>query len=248
MKAPSIVTFSNEKYIPVARNWLAAIKAAGVAAPVRIIALDDATRNAFPSDQVLYRPCDASEFADIMAFRITVLRELLAESSGLIHSDADAVWLRDPLPMINGCAGDMVFSQGTIWPPDVHSQTGIVLCCGLFFLRNTEAVRWFMARVEARVACDRSDQASVNRLLLEDGIEWSVDAPYAIPFGDTFFTASRQVIRSRSDQPLAVSVLPHHLFPRLMPAADPEVFVAHPLSPKTCEGSVSVLSQYGLWK
>lgn len=248
MNPPFIVTFSNERYIPVARNWLAAIEAAGVAAPVRIVALDDATRKAFPSEKVLYRPCDASGFADIMAFRITVLRELLANSSGLIHSDADAVWLRDPLPMINRCGGDMVFSQGTVWPPDVHSRTGIVLCCGLYYLRNTGPVRRFMARVEARVACDRSDQASVNRQLLEDGIEWRVDDPYAIPFGDTYFTASRQVIRSRSDQPFAVSVLPHHLFPRLMPAADPEVFVAHPLSPKTCEGSVAVLSQYGLWK
>ena len=46
MTEPMIVTFANAAYIPVVRNWLAAIDAAGVRAPVRIIALDAATRDA----------------------------------------------------------------------------------------------------------------------------------------------------------------------------------------------------------
>ncbi|EGV27594.1 hypothetical protein ThidrDRAFT_4593 [Thiorhodococcus drewsii AZ1] len=248
MIEPTIVTFANEAYIPVARNWLAAIDAAGVSAPVRIIALDAATRDAFSAGRVLYRPCDAAHLANLWTFRISVLRALLAEVHWLIHSDADAVWMRDPLPIIADCATDMVFSQGTVWPPDVHARHGIVLCCGFFSLRNTGPVRRFMAQLEARVTLDRDDQVSVNRLMDEGGLEWAVEEPYTIPFRDTVFRASHRIIRSREDHPVSVSVLPHHLFPRLMDGSVSEVIVAHPLSPKTCADKIAVLSQLGLWR
>lgn len=240
------MTFANEAYLPVARNWLAAIDAAGVCAPVRIVALDAATRDAFPAERVLYRPCDSIEFPDVMAFRIGVLRELLESWPGLIHSDADAVWMRNPLPMITDSAADMVFSQGTIWPPDVFARHGIVLCCGFYYLRNTAAVRHFMAQFEARVANDKDDQVSVNRLLVEGGIEWIAEDPYTVAFRDKVFTASHQIIRSQVDHPISVAVLPHHLFPRVMEGPDPEAIVAHPVSPKTCEGTMATLSQFGL--
>jgi hypothetical protein len=247
MTKPTIVTFANEAYIPVARNWMAALDAAGVSAPIRIVALDAATRDAFPAARVLFRPCKAAGLGDLWTFRIRVLRELLEESSGLVHSDADAVWMRDPLPMIADCATEMVFSQGTIWPPDVHAKHGIVLCCGLYYLSNTPSVRRFMAQLEARVAHDRDDQVSVNRLLDEQGVEWVIEEPYRIPFEDTDYIVSRRIILSRHATPLSVAVLPHHLFPRVMEGPDPKVIVAHPFSPKSCADKIAVLSRLGLW-
>lgn len=249
MTKPTIVTFANEAYIPVARNWLGALDAVGVSAPVRIVALDAATRDAFPVERILYRPCDAADLGNLWAFRVRVLRELLADAPGLIHSDADAVWMRDPLSMISNCSTDMVFSQGTVWPPDVHARHGIVLCCGFFHVSNTGPAHRFMAQLEARVAQDRDDQVSVNRLLDERGVEWSIEEPYTIPFRDKVFVASRRIIRSAKGKgPLSVAVLPHHLFPRLMDGPDSNVIVAHPLSPKVCADKITVLSRLGLWR
>lgn len=248
MIEPIIVTFVNEAYIPVARNWLAALDAVGVGAQARIVALDAVTRDAFPAELVLYQPCNAADLANLWTFRVRVLRALLADTAGLIHSDADAVWMRDPRPMIADCAADMVFSQGTVWPPDVHLRQGIVLCCGFFYLRNTKPVNRFMMQLEARVAQDSDDQISVNRLLDESGLEWSVKEPYTIPFRDTAFVASRQIIRSKGKYLPSVAVLPHHLFPRLMDEPDPNVIVAHPFSHKNCVDKITVLSRLGLWR
>lgn len=247
MTKPTIITFGSEAYIPIVDNWVKAIDAAGISAPIRIVALDAATRDAFAAERVLYRPCDVENRANLWKFRTRVLRELLSEAPGLIHSDADAVWMRNPLPMIADCDTDIVFSQGTVWPLDVHAKHGIVMCCGFFYLRNTTAVYRFMTQLEARVAHDNDDQVSVNRLLDEDGVKWVVDNPYRIAFRHTEFIGSRRIIRSRGDFPVSVAVLPHHLFPRLMQAPDPDVMVAHPLSRKSCADKISVLSALGLW-
>ena len=47
-----------------------------------------------------------------------------------VHSDADAVWLKNPLISFGKTAFDLLASQGTIWPLDVFEQWRFVLCCG----------------------------------------------------------------------------------------------------------------------
>jgi hypothetical protein len=142
------------------------------------------------------------------------LREILEEASAIIHSDSDAVWLRNPLPLLNRCQSDMVFSQGTAWPPDVHAKYGIVLCCGFFCIRKTDHTLSFISDLEKRARVDGDDQVSLNRILDESGNEWEVSNPYKIPFRDTFFTASREIIRSKPGGPISIAILPHHLVAR----------------------------------
>ena len=248
MAHPTIVTFASEAYIPVVQNWIKHVDALDVRAPVKIVALDATTRDAFSAARVAYRPCDVSNLADLWTFRIRVLHDLLQEGPGLVHSDADAVWLRDPLPTIADCASDIVFSQGTIWPPDVHTKRGLVLCCGLYHLSNTTRGHSFMTQLEARVAHDGDDQVSVNRLLDESGLEWVVEDPYTIPVKGTDFIASRRTIRSSGGGVWgSVAVLPHHLFPRQVESLDPNVIVAHPISHKTCVDKIKTLKRLGLW-
>lgn len=247
MNSPIIVTFANADYIPIARNWLSALQALSIRASIRIIALDAATRDAFPAELVIYRPYEIRNLSGLWQFRVTILRELLSETDGIIHSDADAVWMRNPLPTIESCSTDMVFSQGTTWPRDVHARHGMVVCCGLFYLRNVSFVQDFMEELENRVSIDQDDQVSVNRLLDESGVTWDVTNPYAIPFRETEFIASRQPTFSAGNDSTSVAILPHHLFPRMMDAPDPDVIIAHPLSPKNCTDKITVLSHLGLW-
>ncbi|MGP9806425.1 putative nucleotide-diphospho-sugar transferase [Paracoccus sp. NSM] len=252
MDIPVIVTFANAGYIPVLRNWLAYVRAAGVRAPVQIVALDGATRDAFAAEQVLYRPCDVTDKGALWSLRIAILRDILAAHPALIHSDADAVWQHDPLPMIEAADADMTFSQGTIWPPDIHARHGLVLCCGFFHLRNNTSVHHLLAQFEARVGRERDDQVALNRLLDESGLDWRIDNPYRIAFRDTSFVASRQIIRTSvpagGDRPVSIAVLPHHLFPRQMTEPDPQAIVAHPVAPQNGAEKIAMLARLGLWR
>ncbi|MCC5972390.1 MAG: hypothetical protein JJU15_20855 [Pararhodobacter sp.] len=248
-----IVTFCNADYIPVAENWLRALGEINMDGRATIVSLDDSTRDAFPVNRVLHRPLPpgARGLGALWSHRIEVLREFLSAGEGVIHSDADAVWLRDPLPDIEACAVPIVFSQGTVWPKDVHSQHGLVLCCGFFYLSPVPQVQAFLDAVAGRVEIDRDDQVAVNRVV-SDLIEgWDIDNPYEIPFKDTRFIASQSPIRSRTKKEsfdsVRIAVLPHHTYPRLLDRVSSETVVAHPLSGKSLRDKVACLSKLGLW-
>ncbi len=250
----TIVTFVSEPYIPVGINWLKTISSLETGADIRIVSLDEATRNAFPPSVILHRPVESGGLAGLWIHRTAVLRELLDQGHGVVHSDADAVWVRNPLPMMEECGAEMVFSQGTVWPPDVHARRGIVVCCGLFYMRSTPSVREFMARAQRQVVLDLEtdkgldDQVAINRLIDRDLIKWVITGEtYNIGFRDLRFTASLETMRGESACGPTVAVLPHHRFPRVVTEIGPEVMVAHPFSGKTCADKEAVLSRLGLW-
>lgn len=185
--------------------------------------------------------------SSLWVHRMRVLCELMDEGRDVIHSDADAVWIADPLPYILGCEKQMVFSQGTIWPPDVHTRHGLVLCCGLFYLRNTPDVRAFLQEVDRRMPRDLDDQICINRLISERGVVWEFTSSYEIPFRNQVFRASIDPIYADVAELPSLAVLPHHLFPRMVETLHADTLVAHPVTPKTCEGKIEALSQLGLW-
>lgn len=242
-----IVTSVNEAYIPVGLNWLKAVTALGLAAKIHVIALDEATRDAFPESVVLFHPLAESDFWVIMAHRTRILCMLLDQGFDIIHSDADAVWVHDPLAAIMESDTEMVFSQGTVWPRDVHAQHGVVVCCGLFYLKNSPSVRAFFAQIEDRVRQYKSDQMAINRQINEGLVRWIIEEPYSIAYRNTAFIASRVPMLAEVLQGPSISVLPHHRFPRVVERLDKDVMVAHPISGKTCTETKDILSQLGLW-
>jgi hypothetical protein len=252
---PIVVTFVSEPYIPVGINWLKAILRLNTGADIRIITLDEVTKNAFPASFVLHRPLMSGGLAGLWIHRTAVLRELLDQGFGVIHSDADAVWVRNPLPMIFEGGTEMVFSQGTVWPPDVHARRGVVVCCGLFYMKSTLAVREFMVKAQQQVMLDikvdegLDDQVSINRLIERDLVKWKTSGEtYQIEFRNLKFTVSLAFMLSESVSGPTVAVLPFHRFPRIVNEVSPEVMVAHPQSGKTCSDKINVLSELGLWR
>lgn len=247
-----IIAFADARYLPVARNWLSALQALNLGDQARLVTLDDETRHALPPENVMHRPLTMSGgLAALWRHRIEVFRELLDAGEAFIHSDADALFVQDPRPAIAACDAEMVFSQGTIWPPDVHQKHRVVVCCGFFHLSATPRTRAFVDAVAQRMQSDGDDQIAVNRVI-DDMIEgWNIHDPYEIPFKETTFVASRRAMSAvpkpeRSDTP-SISVLPHHAFPRLVTEIDDQVVVAHPLSGKTCAEKRTCLSGLGLW-
>ncbi|MDK3016491.1 putative nucleotide-diphospho-sugar transferase [Pseudodonghicola flavimaris] len=246
-----IIAFANAAYIPVARNWLLALRAIGLEDQARLVTLDEETRAAFPPERVLHRPYAGDGLEGLWLHRVAVFRELLQGGTGFIHSDADAVWLADPRPHLAACEAEAVFSQGTIWPPDVHDRLRLVLCCGFFSLAPSPRILSFIDQVAARIEADQDDQAAVNRVVSAMIDSWQIDDPYDIAFRGKTFVASRAPIRAvpragRQDVP-SIAVLPHHAFPRLVERLAPDMVVAHPVSGKTCDEKRVCLSGLGIW-
>lgn len=79
-----------------------------------------------------------------------MLRNLAEVGVPFIHSDTDAVWTRNPLPLFfTNATAHMKFSQGTLAPAHLHSRWGFVTCGGLYFVRPTAFARaWLQAVLE----------------------------------------------------------------------------------------------------
>ncbi|MDO6567906.1 putative nucleotide-diphospho-sugar transferase [Alteromonas sp. 1_MG-2023] len=247
-----IVTFCNKSYVPVLKNWLLALDKIGLKQHALVITLDNETHDAIDFCDTLHRPIavEGKNFSGLWQHRLEILDELLQSYDEIIHSDADAVWLRNPLPMISSLNSNITFTQGTVWPHDVHTLHGVVLCCGLFYLNNSSEARHFLKQVRKRVENDNDDQISVNREVASRINGWQIKEPLQIPFRETTFTTSKEVMRSiaksESDD-LNICVLPHHLFPRLVETISDDVYIAHPLSGKTLDEKAQCLSELGIW-
>jgi hypothetical protein len=242
-----ILTFSNQAYLPILENWLAAMHRIGID-NILIVALDEPTHRRMRERGL---PCHLLPCADDLSAlwrkRVALFDAIVQRGYNLIHSDVDAVWLKDPRrEFLLDSEADIVFSQGTQWPIPCWERWRFILCCGLFFLRATRPVQAFMGRWLDHVADSGDDQVSFNLLLLERGMQWQVPEPYSIPtpFG-VEITCSRQIIRGRADG-LCVEVLPQHLFQRVhFPGED--AYVKHCLSGQTAQTTRQGLEETGCW-
>ena len=245
-KKISIFVFANYNYLPVLQNWIIAIEQNSIKNFI-IIALDKQLYKHLVSHNIptILRPCEL-DLEKLWIHRVKVLMEFMQNGYDIIHSDADAIWFKDPLPYLNAMPQDMIFSQGTIWPPDVQEKWGFVLCCGFFMLRSNKKTLHFMQDLLKRVKEDKDDQVSCNRLLLEMNTIW--DEPihsYTIDFRDKQFVCT-PTVRNGACGKLTLGLLPHNKFQRIFEEAD-DVYVRHLISEKNSEDIVDVLKNTGCW-
>jgi hypothetical protein len=248
---PLVVTFSDARYLPLLDPWLERLAALGIRR-YRVYGLDATTvgwcrRRAVDAVAVDWREGD---LRDLWVHRIQVFTALLRAGEEIVHSDTDAIWLRNPLE-VGSAAGreeDLLFSQGTVWPPEAHDRWGFVLCCGWFRARPTRAAVSFFEALELDVRSSGDDQISVNRLLLASGASWERDesSGYRLPLRDRWMSCWRAPITARLRMPqLAVALLPHREFQRL-PEAYEDAVVKHYLTPKDCAQKLIIMRKLGL--
>lgn len=242
-----IACFVNGRYRRIAENWLAGIERLGLTDKALLVTLDDEARSAFAGRAVRtsHRPVDCAQVNHVLYHRTLVIDELLRKGNDVVHSDADAVWMRSPMSQLFDEGEDMVFSQGTTWPPKIFKRRGFVLCCGFYMIRATRSAIAFFSELVARINTDEQDQETLNYLVDDRFKDWQISEPYQVPIRKRHFIASRQKMRSENGD-LRIAVLPHHLFPRLMPEPA-EVIVGHPFSGKTAADTETVLKEKKLW-
>ncbi len=242
-----IVTFVDERYVRIAQNWIFAIRRLGLEENVLLITLDSVSDNAIYYGEIrkLYKPLLSNNLSDLWIHRVRCLSELLIQGYDVVHSDADAVWLCNPLNDLISDNFDMMFSQGTLWPPDIHEKWGLVLCCGLFGIRGSSKTKEIFLKLIERVLLEHDDQVAFNRLIDEYISGWEIKNPRWEKIEGKRFVTSLDVMKAKSGH-MNIGVLPFHQYPRRMLGRD-GVIVGHPLSGKTVNETEFVLRNCGLW-
>ena len=195
-EGPVAIVFGTFNYRPTVWRWIEAARRASCAG-WRIVCLDrDLVRwlqeHGAGAQAVYYYDVlpDAPRHDFAALQREALLRALLPLRTRLflhlanagrdfVHSDADAVWTRDPRRyMARHPDFDLLFSQGTWFPPEHYSRFGFVLCAGFFLCRSNARTRDFFERVEALGREDVDDQRRMNHVLLQDPeARWEIFAP-----------------------------------------------------------------------
>lgn len=239
-----ILSFANIDYLPVIDNWISALNRLKIKNYI-VVCLDQEIHNLFLQKNipVLLRPC-VNELDSLWVHRIDIIKEFLDSGFNILHSDADAVWLKNPLEKyIYNQSYDMIFSQGTVWPPDIHKKWQFVLCCGFFYVKSNAAVLKFFESLSIRVRKDKDDQISINRMLYEESIKWEVSDDYCLPFKDKTFICSNNIIKGKNSH-ISVAILPHRQFQRLQESSD-NIYVKHILSQKNSTDILKTLKAHG---
>lgn len=243
-----IVAFSDAGYLPLLAAWVRRLQQLG-AGPLRIYCLDEPTAQWCEVQGLEHERLRWNgRLEELWIERIRVFSGLLAGGQSFVHSDIDAIWLRDPTRegAAVGCDSDLVFSQGTVWPPDVHDQWGFVLCCGWFRASATPAAMKFFELLGQDVQRTGDDQISVNRILAARLPRWSDgnQGEYRFAFRDRWVQCWTHAVQARAGG-LSVALLPHQEFQRLPEDYDGAV-VKHFLTPKNCAQKMAALSAAGL--
>lgn len=237
-----VAVFANEGYLDVLKLWLLYARRCGHDRFL-VFCLDLETYR-YCSEQQL--PCwfapYQGDWLGFMRHQMRLTRHILKLGFDCLVSDIDALWIRDPIELTLSQSQDMVFSPGTIQPPEAHASWGNVLCTGYFLLRANERVEEFLDHVEPRMQSS-GDQPSINAELLARGLVWDPQPTYELNFrGKTILQTSST--RTGVAGGLKVALLPNHLFQRLPEESEP--CVIHPIAPKEQHEKMKVFQAMGL--
>jgi len=230
-----VLTFGNHRYGSVIVNWMVGMHRLGVD-NYEVICMDDELAAFMIS---IGRPCSAmqevgGDLQHVWLFRLRVLERLLHKGTDVLLSDADAVWLRNPLDFLG--SGDIVASRG-ILPIPMAAQLGATVCMGWAFFRGTPAVARFVgSEVLARYVDD--DQVAVNDALVAKGLHFPSRLDFMNSTG----------IDNGSAGDISVRLLDHRRFQRICnPSTFGKAYVAHCLCSKDGQTKKVKARENGLW-
>ena len=249
-KNPTIITFGNYSYKEIILNWVEGINRLGINNYI-VIAMDDEIYNLLSEKSiktVLLKINNNLE--EIWLARIKLFQIIIEKGCNFIHSDADAVWLKNPIPKYFTSRNDLdlVISQGTIYPKNTFKKWGFVMCCGLFYVRGNLRTTQLFKEIEQHMKNTeyrKSDQKSLNKVIANKNINWDLGDWYAINMNKHKLQCSNTMMVGEGDD-INVGVLPFKEFPRLEKYKD-EPYVIHSLTPKDATKKQKQFKKKGLW-
>ena len=171
-----IISFCNYPYREIALNWVKYLEELSID-NYEVLCLDDESDKYLKSQGCHSRVLD--EFKDdwISGCKHTMRRTLifkkyLEEGYDIIHSDTDALWLKDPIPdLIEGNDQDIIVStvrHSYAFPPQVREEFGFTCCMGWVFFRSNQNTVGYLDRFLSTREIKGSDQKNFNQFLLHN--------------------------------------------------------------------------------
>eukprot|EP01062_Namystynia_karyoxenos_P073861 TRINITY_DN70685_c0_g1_i1.p1 TRINITY_DN70685_c0_g1~~TRINITY_DN70685_c0_g1_i1.p1 ORF type:complete len:433 (+),score=89.27 TRINITY_DN70685_c0_g1_i1:76-1374(+) len=105
--------------------------------------------------------------------RWKLLVRLLNANVNVLMSDLDAMFLRNPLPVLHSLAGgvDVLAQRGT-FPDSLSKKWGSALCMGFSFWRPTPDVKRFVVPMTSVIEASGDDQVGLNVALDKADVMW----------------------------------------------------------------------------
>lgn len=199
-----IIAFGNSRYKRLAHNWALYLHRHGIE-NYTIYSLDQDIYDYLTKNKI-----NTTLFPLVMfegakwdwRKRLKFISKLLNEGTSILHSDLDAIWLKNPLDLIEK-KYDIVASTGT-FPPNVCKKIGYTLCMGWIYYKSSYIVKELFTNTLHERSKDNFDDQN--------------------EFNNELFTSSKY-------KNLKLKALDKSIISRGN-IHNSETYVAHPLSPK----------------
>lgn len=173
-----IITTVNKNYLKIFDLWMEYFKKTNYLSILNVIAYDEESEEYVRRKGInTIRVCNKIQAPnDIFYTRLKTILGFLQKNKHVVHTDADAFWLKDVLPVIINQDFDLQISMGYGIPESVLEEWGFTLCCGFYILHSNKNTiklfdKWILKGIEKR-----SDQRSLNELFLTYGIQWNFNS------------------------------------------------------------------------
>lgn len=210
-----VISMCNNNYYELLENYILHVLDTGFES-IFIIALDDYTFDKLLKKNISCALVNAeNEFGNVMALRSYIFSLLCKNGIDFIHSDIDAIWLNNPKEFCFDETSDIIFSQGTIWPPEALKRRGFVLCCGFFSVKASAKTRLFFAKAAGYTRELKSDQQATNRILLDYDLKWknlNIKKSQHKHDNDVFLIYDHKIYGKSSH--ISITMLPYKKFQR----------------------------------
>lgn len=227
---PTLLVCDNSS-LEILLNWLVAADRHGHGDPI-ICALDDALHDrldaaGFTSVRV---PWDGTT-ATLWPLRMKAVQVLVDHGYQVLHTDADAVWIDDPMHDIDALDDcDLVVSQDAVGPSDALATMGVVVSCGFFVARAGAATCGLIGDVMAQLRQGAADdRVALNRALVARGMLWDLSDPWgAMTVHDRRVPIFDRTVRGSDHSGLRAALLAQTRYQRVR--LDRPAVVAHHLA------------------
>ena len=199
-----IIAFGDARYKRIAHNWAIYLRNHGIN-NYTIYSLDCEIHEYLIENKI------NTELLDLNIFegktwkwreRVKFVSALLNRGISVLHSDLDAIWLKNPLSFIEE-DNDIVASTGT-YPKDIYKKIGFTVCMGWIYYKSSPIVK----------------------ILLENTLNQGVNHNF-----DDQVEFNREIFNNPKYSSLNLKTLDQSIISRDQPHNE-NTYVAHPLSEK----------------
>ena len=171
-----IISFCNYPYREIALNWVKHLEALSID-NYEVLCLDAESDEYLKSHGCHSRVLDEFNGDWISGCKHTMRRTLifkkyLEEGYDIIHSDTDALWLKNPIPeLIESNSQDIIVStvrHKGAFPPEVREAFGFTCCMGWIFFRSNKNTINYLDKFLNTREVKGSDQKNFNEFLLSN--------------------------------------------------------------------------------